>query len=163
MHIRLATADDLDAINDIYNHYVVHSTCTAQYQPTTPAERRAWFDARQAPRHPVIVGEREGVILGYACLQPYNLREGYRFTVENSIYVRHDVRRAGVGRALLDALIDRARAAGYKNIIASISGDQDASMALHARAGFVEVGRMPKIVVKLDRWLDVVYMQLLLH
>jgi phosphinothricin acetyltransferase len=162
LRIRLAEDADLAAIDDIYNHYVRTSTCTAQYEPTTPDERRTWFVEHAPELHPVTVAERDGRVVGWGAISRYHGRAGYRYTVENSVYVAPDEQRRGVGRALLDDLIVRARGAGHRTIIAAIAGDQAGSIALHARAGFVEVGRMRDVVVKLGQWLDVVYMQLML-
>lgn len=157
--IRDAASADLPAINDIYNHYVRHSTCTYQLQAETMADRQAWFE-RHGPGHPVIVAQAGGEILGWGCLSPLHSREAYRFTVENSVYARADSHRQGIGQMLLAELIGRARQAGHHSIIAIISADQDASIALHAKLGFVEVGRFREVGFKFDRWLDVVYMQL---
>ena len=155
--IRSAGADDLSAIDDIYNHYVATSTCTYQYEPTTPAERRAWFDAHDAA-HPITVAELDGAVVGWGALSRFRERGGYRFTVENTVYVRHDAHRRGVGRALLDDLVARARALGHTTIIAGVSAEKAPSLALHARAGFVEVARFSRVGWKFDRWLDVVFL-----
>jgi len=159
--IRLAGADDLPAIDAIYNHYVANATCTWQYEPTSAAERRAWFDAHGAA-HPITVAVGDDGIVGFGSLSVYNKREGYRFTVENTIYVHPRHHRHGIGRALLADLVERARALGHHSIVASISADQQASIGLHAAAGFIEVGRMRELGVKFGRWLDCVYMQKLL-
>jgi phosphinothricin acetyltransferase len=159
--IRAAAVDDLPAIDTIYDHYVANATCTWQYEPSPPLERRAWLDAHD-DAHPVTVAVLDGEIVGFGSLSVYNKREGYRFTVENTVYVRHDRHRRGVGRALLADLIERARALGHHSIIASVSADQDASVALHRAAGFVEVGRMRELGVKFGKWLDCVYLQKLL-
>jgi phosphinothricin acetyltransferase len=156
--IRLATAEDLPTINAIYNHYVRHSTCTYQEEPTTEAERAAWFAGRSAG-HPVTVAMLDGEIVGWASLNRYHPRSAYRFTVENSVYVRHDVHRRGVGRALLADLQRRAEALGHHTVIAVISADQPASIELHRRAGFVECGLFREVGFKYDRWLDVIYLQ----
>ena len=158
MTIRDARAGDLDAINAIYNHYVEHSTCTWQYVPTTAAERRGWFVDRPAT-HPVTVVEQGGEVVGYGSLGPFRPREGYRFTVENSVYVRHDCQRLGLGGALLADLLARAQTLGVRSVMAGISADQTGSIALHARYGFVEVGRIPEVGFKHDRWLDLLLMQ----
>ena len=159
IHIRLATPQDLPAINAIYNHYVLTSTCTYQDQPTTEQERAAWF-ASHGPSHPVTValGDR-GEILGWGSLSPFHPRSAYRFTVENSLYVRHDLHRRGIGRTLLADLLARAAALGHRQVIALISADQDASIRLHHSAGFREAGRLLAVGFKYNRWLDVVYMQ----
>ncbi|CAN5767495.1 GNAT family N-acetyltransferase [soil metagenome] len=166
MTIREATGVDLAAIDDIYNHYVRTSTATFQVEPTTPAQRRAWFEAH-GPDHPVIVFEEEhaeragprvagGRIAGWASLNPYGSREGYARTVELSVYVRHDRHRRGVGRALLDDLVVRARALGHHVVLAMVAADQEPSLALHRRCGFRDVGRLHEVGFKLGRWLDVV-------
>jgi L-amino acid N-acyltransferase YncA len=157
--IRLATEADLPAINAIYNHYVLISTCTYQEQPATEEERRAWF-ASHGPRHPITAAiDAGGNVLGWGALNAYHARSAYRFTVENSVYVRHDSHRRGIGRLLLTDLLKRAKALGHRTIIAGISADQTASIALHQQAGFVEVGRLREVGFKFDKWLDVIYMQ----
>ena len=156
--LRLATVDDLAAIDAIYNHYVAHATCTWQYEPAPAAERRAWFDAH-GERHPITVAVDGEEIVGFGSLSVYNRREGYRFTVEDTVYVYPRQHRRGIGRALLSDLVERARLLGHHSILASISADQEASIGLHAAAGFVEVGRMRELGVKFGTWLDCVYMQ----
>jgi L-amino acid N-acyltransferase len=159
--IREATEADLDAVDAIYNHYVRTSTCTYQYEETTSAERREWFAVHDA-EHPITVAVLDGAVIGWGCLSWFRVRDGYRFTVENTVYVRHDLHRRGVGRALLDDLIVRARALGHRTIVAGISAEQAASVALHRAAGFVEVARLRDVGFKFGQWLDVVFMQLLL-
>jgi len=161
MEIREATEADLGAINEIYCHYVVTSTCTFQMEPTTERERAAWF-ADHGPRHPITVAVEGGEVLGWGSLSRFQPRAGYRFTVEDSVYVRADRHRRGVGRALLGDLVGRARELGYRCIIAGITADQDASLALHRRLGFEPVAMLRQVGNKFDRWLDVAYLQLLL-
>ena len=161
MEIREATEADLGAINEIYCHYVVTSTCTFQMEPTTERERAAWF-ADHGPRHPITVAGCGDEILGWGSLSRFQPRAGYRFTVEDSVYVRADRHRRGVGRALLGDLVERGRALGYRSIIAGITADQDASLALHRRLGFEPVAMLRQVGNKFDRWLDVAYLQLLL-
>ena len=158
LSIRAATLQDLDAINAIYNHYVDVSTCTWQYAHTTADERRGWFVDRP-PTHPVIVAERAAEVVGYGSLGPFRPREGYRFTVENSVYVRHDRQRLGIGGVILADLLERARQLQLKTVMAGISAEQTGSVALHARYGFVEVGRLPGVGFKHDQWLDLLLMQ----
>lgn len=159
--IRPATPADLAAICAIYNYYVQHSTCTYEDEPDTPAGRAAWL-ASHGPTHPVIVAEVRGEIVGWGSLSPFHPRCGYRLTVEDSVYVRHDRHRRGIGRALLAALIARARDLGHHTVIAGISADQPASIALHREFDFVEVARLQEVGYKFGRWLDVIYMQLML-
>jgi phosphinothricin acetyltransferase len=159
--VRSAHRGDLEAINAIYNHYVLVSTCTYQYEPTTLEERVAWFEERE-PAHPVTVALRAGEIVGWGSLSPFRARIGYRFTVENAVYVRHDLHRLGIGRRLLSDLVERGAAAGHRVIVAAISAEQEPSIALHRAAGFVEAGRLRQIAIKFDHWLDLVLVQRIL-
>lgn len=157
--IRPATEADLPAINAIYNHYVLTSTCTYQYEPETEAGRRAWF-AEKSEKHPVVVAEEDGQVLGWGALSPFRNREGYRFTVEASVYIRHDRQRKGIGRAIMQELIERARKLGYRVMIGGASAEQTASIALQESLGFEHVARFREIGYKFDQWLDVVFLQL---
>ncbi len=162
--IRDATEADLAAINDIYNHYVRTCTCTYQEQPDTAADRQEWFEAH-GPKHPVIVAEADGQVVAWGSLSKFGRNQSwdaYRFTAEDSVYVRPDMKGRGLGRIILSELINRAKALGYHSIFASISADQTASIALHEKFGFAKVGRLPEIGYKFDKWLDVVYMQKML-
>lgn len=159
--VRLAVPSDLLRINDIYNHFVVHSTCTYQEVPETIEDRRAWFDAH-GPIHPVTVAERNGQVVGWGSLSPYRTRSAYRYTVENSVYVDHACHRQGIGSLLLEDLIARAREIGHHSILAGVDGSQAGSLALHRRHGFQKVAHLSEVGYKFDRWLDVVYLQLLL-
>ena len=157
--IRLAEAGDLPAINAIYNHYVLHSTCTYQLSPSSGEERREWFE-KHGPTLPVTVAAApSGEILGWGSLNPFHPRPGWRFTVENSVYVHPKKHRQGVGRALLADLLRRSDELAYQSVIAIISADQLPSVAIHQAMGFAEVGRLIKVGYKFERWLDVVYMQ----
>lgn len=162
IEIRLATHADLDAINAIYNYYVLNSTCTYQTDPSTAAERLDWFDAH-GPRHPVTVAVRANEVVGWASLSKFHARAAYSNTVENSIYIRYDVQRCGIGKALLADCIERAKTIGHHTIIAGISADQIASVKLHEKLGFVNTALLREVGHKFDQWLDVVYMQLMLQ
>ena len=159
--IRPATDADLPAINAIYNHYVLTSTCTYQYEPETEEGRKEWF-AEKGEKHPVVVAEEEGKIIGWGALSPFRAREGYRFTVEASVYVRNDRQRKGIGRAIIQDLIERARKIGYRVMIGGASGEQTGSIALQESLGFVRVAHFKEIGYKFDQWLDVVFFQLML-
>jgi phosphinothricin acetyltransferase len=159
--IRLATASDLPAINDIYNHYVLNSTCTYQEDPETIEARRAWFE-RHGEKHPVTVAIVDDRVIGWGSLSPFHARCAYRNTVENSVYVHHEFHRRGIGSILLRDLVERARVLGHHTIIGLIDGEQTASLALHERFGFVKVAHLKQVGFKFGRWLDVIYMQLML-
>ena len=157
--IRLAAADDLGAINDIYNHFVQCSTCTYQTEPETMAARRAWFEAHGAT-HPVTVAvDGAGTLVGWGSLSAFHKRAAYGRTVENSVYVHPEHHRKGIGRALLADLIERARAAGHHTIIAGIDAEQLPSVALHEALGFERVALLKEVGHKFGRWLHVIYMQ----
>jgi phosphinothricin acetyltransferase len=159
--IRLAREADLPAINSIYNHYVAHCTCTYQITPETSEARLAWF-RKHDPHHPVTVSELDGEVVGWASLNAFHPREAYARTVENSLYIRHDRQRRGIGSSLLADLIVRSRFLRHHTILALISADQPGSIALHEAYRFVKVGHMRQVGWKFDRWLDVVTYQLLL-
>jgi len=159
--IRVATEGDVTAINDIYNHFVLHSTCTYQEEPEPLEGRRAWF-LHHGEQHPVIVAVREGRVVGWGSLSAYHPRSAYRNTVENSVYIHPEFHGQGIGSLLLQELIERARKLGHRAIIAGIDGDQAASVALHAKFKFQKVGHFRQVGFKFGRWLDVIYMELLL-
>ncbi|MDB5322811.1 MAG: pat [Phycisphaerales bacterium] len=159
--IRPATAADLDTINEIYNHYVLHSTCTYQTEPETIEARQAWF-ANHGPPHPITIAEQSGHIVGWGSLSRFHARAAYGRTVENSVYVDPNHHRRGIGRALLADLIDRARQLGHHTIIAGIDAEQTPSVAIHAALGFEQVALLKEVGFKFDRWLHVIYMQKML-
>jgi len=159
--IRPAIEADLATINDIYNHYVLHSTCTYQEEPEPLDGRQLWF-RNHGERHPVIVAELDGQVVGWGSLSPYHARSAYRRTVENSVYVHHQHHRRGVGSLLLGELIVRARDLRHHAIIAGIDAEQTASVALHAKFHFEKAGHLKQLGFKFGRWLDVIYMELIL-
>ena len=159
--IRPALLADCVAINDIYNHYVLHDTCTYQTEPETLTDRHAWFERHGGP-HPVLVSEEQGEVVAWGSLSAFHPRAGYRFSVEDSIYVRHDRQHRGLGRALLGELLLAARAHGYHSVIALISADKSRSITLHQRFGFTPAGLLRQAGYKFETWLDVAYLQLML-
>ncbi len=161
--LRPAAAEDLAAINDIYNHYVERSTCTYQEELETIVSRQQWFEDHSPDRHPIIVAVLNGKIAGWGSLSPYHSRCAYRHTVEISVYVHHGLHRQGIGSAILDDLISRAWVIGYHSIIAAIDGDQKASITMHTRFGFIEVGHFQQVGFKFGRWLDVIYLERILQ
>lgn len=161
LEIRHASLADCAAINDIYNHYVVHDTCTYQTEPESLAEREVWL-ARHGGAHPVLVAEQQGQILAWGALSAFHPRAAYRFSVEDSIYVRHDRLRRGLGRSMLAALLQQAREHGLHTVIALISADKAGSVALHAEFGFQPKATLREAGYKFDTWLDVLFMQLML-
>lgn len=162
VHIRDAEDSDLDAITAIHNHAVVHTTAIWNEEAVDRADRAAWLADRATRGYPVLVAVDGGEVLGYASYAQWRPHSGYRLTVEHSVYVRDDQRGRGIGRTLMHALIDRARAAGLHVMIGGVESGNTASIALHERLGFAEVGRMPQVGAKFGRWLDLSMLQLVL-
>jgi phosphinothricin acetyltransferase len=160
--IRLATENDLATINDIYNHYVHHSTCTYQLEPETLEARQAWFRAHPPDKYPVTVIELDGHVVGWGSLSKFRDRAAYDGTVEASVYIRHDCHRRGLGKAILVDLIERARKAKFHTLLGGASADQTASIKLQESLGFTEVARFREVGNKFNQWLDVVFLQLML-
>lgn len=159
--IRSATPGDIGAITAIYRHYVLTHTATFEIEPPDEAEMRARMQRIRDLGLPYLVAATDEDVIGYSYVTPYRPRPAYRFTVENSVYVAHDQHGRGAGRMLLTSLLEAVAMLGYRQVIA-IVGDSDnlASLALHRRAGFVEVGTLRNVGYKFDRWLDTVVMQL---
>jgi L-amino acid N-acyltransferase YncA len=163
MTIRPATHADLPAILEIYNEQVLNSTATYDYEPDTLEGRAGWLEEHEREGYPVLVAEDEaGRVVGWASLSRFRAKIGYRFTVENSLYVAADRRGQGIGRALLAALIKSARERGFHAIVAGIDADSEASLRLHESFGFEKVAHFKQVGFKFGRLLDVVFMELLL-
>jgi len=161
--IRPATEADLPAIAAIYNDAVRQTTAIWNETVVDVENRRAWREARLASGYPVLVADREGAVVAYGSFGDFRAFDGYRFTVEHSVYVAEGARRLGIASALVVALAENAAALGKHVMVAGIAADNAASIALHARLGFVECGRMPEVGRKFGRWLDLVLMQKILQ
>jgi len=164
--IRDAVTADLPGIRDIYNDAVLNTTAIWNEQPVDLANRQAWFDARQAQRYPILVAvdaAASDVVLGYASFGDWRPFEGFRHTVEHSVYIRNDQRGNGLGPKLMAALIERARTCEKHVMVAAIESGNAASIRLHERLGFTLNGQMPQVGVKFGRWLDLTFMQLILN
>ncbi|MBM4107504.1 MAG: N-acetyltransferase family protein [Phycisphaerae bacterium] len=157
----IADADEshLAAVFEIYNHEVLTSPSTFETEPRTPQQQREWFHAFDRSVYPVLVALDVGRVLGWARLQPWSPRPGYRRSAEDSVYIAEHARGRGVGRALLDELLGRARAAGIRSVIARINDDGGPSVRLHRAAGFRTVGILEAVGEKFGRVLDVRIMQ----
>jgi phosphinothricin acetyltransferase len=158
---RLATLADAEAIRSIYNPWVTGSTVTFDLVPRTVAEQEAWL-AAHGGAHPAVVAEAGGEVVGFGALSPYRNRPAYATTVEDSVYVRPDRHRQGVGRAILAELVRLGTAHGFHAVIGRIVDGHEASIALHRALGFELVGVEREVGRKFGRWLDVVVMERLL-
>ncbi len=157
--VRDATVADAIAVAAIYAHHVLHGTASFETVPPTVDFWTAKLIDVLARQWPFIVAAVDRELLGYAYATQFRDRAAYARTCENSIYVRHDAIGKGIGFQLMTALIDRAEAAGFREVIAVIGGGEPASIALHAKCGFRHAGRMERVGLKFGRLLDTVYMQ----
>ena len=163
MQIRDALEDDLPAILSIYNASITTTSTWSDVEQTLE-ERRAWFTERQAAGDAVLVADDGGVV-GFAAYGPFRDNElwpGYRFTVELTVHVHHDRQGARIGEALMVELADRARTAGKHVMIAAVDSENTGALRFYRRLGYVETGRLPQTGRKFDRWLDLVFLQVVL-
>ena len=159
--IEPARREHLPGITEIYNDAILNTTATFDMCPRTMEEQGEWMDEHD-DKHPILVATLEGEVLGWGSLSSHNDRCCYQNTAEDSVYVRREHRGRGIGTRLLEALVSEARRSGLHVLIARIDAGNETSIALHARAGFEEVGRLREVGYKFDGWLDVVLMELLL-
>lgn len=160
MPIRDALVKDAGPIAGIYNQAVRDTVAIWNDSEVDVANRRAWIADRQVAGYPVLVLEEGGEVIGYASYGPYRPFDGYKYSVEHSVYVRSDHHGRGYGRLLMEALIERARKGKVHVMIGGIAAENEGSLVLHKKLGFVETGRMPEVGQKFGRWLDLVFMQL---
>ena len=158
MRIRDATKSDVPAILGIYNDVVTNTTAIYDERPSTLEERQAWFEAR-SKNFPVLVGELNGDVVGFSTFGEWRSRWGYRFTVEHSVHVRADCRGKGFGRQLIEVLFPRAAAMNVHMMIAHIDSAAAASLRLHEKLGFKNVGTFREVGKLRGGWLSVVAMQ----
>lgn len=164
MILQDASIADLPSILAIYNDAVQHTTAIWNETLVDLANRQAWLAERQAAGFPVLVARDDaGNVVGYASYGTWRSIEGFRHTVEHSVYMRSDQRGQGIGPLLMQALIARAQQAGLHVMVAAIESGNSTSIRLHERLGFVTSGYMPQVGRKFDRWLDLTFMQLLLQ
>lgn len=159
--IRSATSEDAAGIAAIYNHYVMNTIATFEEEPVPESEMQARID-RGLPHYPWLVAEADGALAGYAYASSWIARAGYRSSVQTSVYVDKDLRKAGYGSALYRLLLDRLRSRGLHCALGVIALPNPDSVALHEKFGFRKVGELREVGRKLDRWIDVGYWQLLL-
>jgi len=160
--LRDAEPGDLAAIGEILNTEIRAGTASWTETPKTPDDMMRWLEQRRAQGFPALVAEEGGEVLGYAGYGPFRAGEGYRETVEHSVYVARRARGRGVARELMERLIAGARAAGLSRMVGGVSADQPASLGLHRSLGFEEQGRLRGVGVKRGKRLDLVLMVLAL-
>ena len=163
MKIRPAAERDLAVITEIYNHAVSTTTAIWNERVVDVSDRAAWLKAHEEANLPVLVAvDDEDQVTGYATFGPWRAWDGYRHTVEHSVYVHKDRQRAGIGRTLMVALLEEARQRGYHAMVAGIESGNSGSIRLHERLGFLVAGQCKQVGCKFGRWLDLTFMQILL-
>lgn len=160
--IRNATENDLPQILDIYNDAILNTTAVYDYEPHTLTMRAQWFETKQQQGFPVFVAEDNNEILGFSSIGPFRAWAAYKYSVENSIYVKDGQRGKGIGKLLMQPLIDAAKEMKLHTIIAGIDADNKLSIEFHKQFGFEEVGSFKEVGYKFERWLDLVFMQLII-
>lgn len=164
--LRLATPADSEQIRAIYNHEVLHTAATFDLVARTQEEQLAWLAQRSGAFAAIVAvdddGEAAGQVVGFGALSPYKERAAYRTSVENSVYVRRDRNGQGIGRLILEELLDKAATSGFHAVFARINSSGEASIALHSRCGFELVGVEREVGRKFNRWHDVTVMERIL-
>ena len=157
--IRPYRPDDIPAVTKIYGHYVRETVITFETSAPDEAEMATRFATISGKGHPLLIGEMDGEVIGYAYASTYRPREAYRFTCEDSIYLAPTAVGHGVGTRMLARLIDESSKAGLKQMLAVITAERENSIRLHLKHGFRMIGRYEALGYKFDRWLDIVHMQ----
>ncbi|KXG88053.1 GNAT family N-acetyltransferase [Agrobacterium bohemicum] len=160
IELRDATAEDLPGIMDIYNDAVLNTTAIWNDILVDIENRKEWFKLRKDRGFPVIVAVKDGAVAGYASYGDWRAFDGYRHTREHSIYVQKDARGSGIGKLLMQALIDHAANNDVHVLIGAIEAENTASIRLHEALGFRVVGRFSEVGTKFGRWLDLTCMEL---
>ena len=160
MLVRAATHADLPGMLAIFNEVIANSTAIYYDSPWTLERRRAWFDERVARGFPVLVAAEGDDVLGFASYGDFRGATGYAFTVEHSVHIRHDARGTGIGRALMERLIELARGGGMHAMVGGIDSENAGSIRFHEQLGFEQVAHFKEVGRKFDRWLDLVFVQI---
>lgn len=160
--IRPAEINDLPEILEIVNHNILHSTAIYDYDTRSLADMEVWFSDRQKDNWPVVVAELDSKIVGYATYGTFRFKVGFRFTVEHSVYVAENFNGKGIGKLLLTELINLAKEQGFHTMIGCIDAENKGSIEFHRKFGFTEEGVLKQTGYKFDRWLDLLFMQLML-
>jgi L-amino acid N-acyltransferase YncA len=162
IQIRPATEADVPGILEIYNDAILHTTAVYNYVPHTLDMRLAWFREKIEQGFPVLVAVSAGRVAGYSCLGHFRAFAAYKYTAESSVYVHADHRGKGIARALMTPLIKAAQDMDLHAVVAGIDAGNTASIKLHEQFGFAEVAHFKQVGYKFDKWLDLLFLQLLL-
>ncbi|MFC3415931.1 GNAT family N-acetyltransferase [Algoriphagus hitonicola] len=161
--IRAAKLEDIPVILEINNYEILQTTVNYDIVPKTLEEQENWIHQKENAGFPILVAEINGRVEGFAFYGTFRPKYGYRFTVEHSVYIGPDSRGKGLGRKLMEQLIGIAKEAGYHSMVGGIDSSNLGSLEFHRKLGFREVGRFKEIGHKFDKWLDLIFVQLLLE
>jgi phosphinothricin acetyltransferase len=157
--ISAASTSDIPAITEIYNRVIATSTAVFSDRTVAEDDRLEWLESRRARGFPILVARDAGRTVAFASYGEFRAWPGYRFTVEHSVHVAESHRRQGLGRRLVEALVEHAGHAGLHVLVAGVDADNEASLALHASLGFARVAHLREVAWKFDRWIDLVLLQ----
>lgn len=160
LNIREAAITDLEQITEIYNWAVVNTTATFDTHIQTVEDRKTWF-AHYGGVHPLFVAELDGRVVGYGSLSKFREKEAYARTVELSVYIHPDFQGKGIGKSIMQRLIDMGRQLGHHAIISVITAGNDTSVKMHEKFGFTYYGQLKEVGYKFDKWQDVLFYQLI--
>ena len=158
-HLRMARVDDAGPLADLYNPFITDTIITFELEPIAAATMADRIDAVLAAGLPWLVAESGTELLGYAYAAPWKPRQAYRFSVESSVYLAPTAQGRGLGRALYERLLAELKTLGVHSVLGGIALPNAASVALHEKLGFVQVGQLQEVGRKFDRWIDVGYWQ----
>ncbi len=161
VQIRVAIKNDLPQMLEIYNEIIANTTAVFQYDAHTLESRKEWFTKKQEEGFPVFVAEEDDSIVGFSTIGSFRNWQAYKYSVENSVYVKAGERGKGIGKLLLQPLIDAAKKLEMHTIIAGIDAANEASLQLHKSFGFTEVAHFKEVGYKFGRWLDLKFLQLM--
>ena len=163
INIRPYKTEDTQAILDIINHNILHSTALYDYKIRSLEQQQKILEEKLDKNFPVIVAELDGKVIGFGMYSEFRFREAYKFTVEHSVYVNKHYNGKGIGKQLLQELISLARQQKLHTMIAVIDAENQGSIVFHEKFGFKTVGVIKESGFKFDHWLDSVFMQLILE
>ncbi|WP_026570585.1 GNAT family N-acetyltransferase [Sediminibacillus sp. JSM 1682029] len=161
MLIRNAEQTDIPSLLAIYNHAIEHTTATFDLKKQTIEQRKKWF-SKYGDRYPLLVAEDDGKITGYSCLSAYRDKPAYQWTCELSVYVDPDSQGKGIGKWLMEAVLEKAKTLGYHSVISGITAGNQASIKLHEQFHFEFIGSFREVGYKFENWQDVWFYQLML-
>jgi len=161
-HIRPAEENDLAGILEIYNHAIIHTTAVYNYNAHTLAMRRQWWEEKKLAGQPILVAVLNNQVLGFASYGPFRAWAAYKYSFESSVYIHPNFQGKGLGKKLVQQLIEVAKKDKVHTLVAGIDAENQASIILHQKLGFEAVGHFKQVGYKFGQWLDLVFYQLLL-